>query len=90
MFKVKYLFTRAIVKFKLQLIAQDFYQIIDSNYKKKFAFIIKRELLCIFLAISIALGLIIYLIDIISAYYNDVPCLIPWTALSHQLLDPYI
>lgn len=71
MFKVKYYPNRAIARFKAQLIAQSFSQIVDIDYKKTFEPIIKRESFCIFLAIFVTLGFIIYSINIIHAYLES-------------------
>lgn len=68
MFKIKYYLTKAIARFKVRLVTQGFSLVEDIDYKKTFVVIIEKESFGIFLVISVALGLIIHLVDIINAY----------------------
>ena len=65
---MKYYLDGLIVRYKKHLIAQKFLQVYKINYIEIFALIIRQELLRIFLAIVVILGMIILYIDIINTY----------------------
>ena len=57
-----------IERFNARLVAQVFFQVHEIDYTKTFALTIRRESLRIFLAIATMLGMILFEIDLISAY----------------------
>lgn len=70
-FKIKYYPNRSIARFKVKLIAQKFSHVQGINFCKTFATTIKKKSLQIYLAICLALNLIIHQVDIVIAYLKS-------------------
>lgn len=71
-FKIKYNPNSSIKRYKTRLVIQKFFQLHGIDYIKIFAPTIKYELLKIFLAITVILGMILIQMDIIEAYLESV------------------
>ena len=72
MFKVKYQPDGSIKRFKAYLVAQGFSQVHKIDYIEKFVLTIRQKLLKIFQVIAIMLRMILFQIDIIGAYLENV------------------
>ena len=70
-FTVKYHPDDSVAKFKGRLIAQEFSQIQGIDFSETFAPTIRRELLCIYLALCLMLNLFIYQVDIMGVYLES-------------------
>lgn len=59
-FKVKYYLNGFITRFKIKLVAQEFFQIYEIDFSKIFVLIVRRESLWIYLALYLIFDLFIY------------------------------
>lgn len=57
---MKYNTNGSVARFKVRPMAQDFSQVQGIDFSKTFAPIVRKELLCIYLAICVTLNLFIY------------------------------
>ena len=71
MFKLKYKVNSSIERFKARLIAQGYSQMHRIDYTEMFASTIRQESLRIFLTIVTILGIILFQMDILSAYLES-------------------
>lgn len=62
---------QSITRFKIKLVIQGFLQVQDMDFFEIFALTIRRKLLCIYLAIYVALNLFIHQIDIVKVYLGS-------------------
>lgn len=67
-FKIKYKINGTIAQFKAWLMAQSFFQVLGIKFTKRFALIVKKKLLQIYLIIYILFRFIIYQVNIIGVY----------------------
>lgn len=70
-FKVKYNTDGSVSRFKARLVAQRFSQVQGIDFTETFAPTVRRESVCIYLAICVALNLIIHQVDIVGAYLES-------------------
>lgn len=70
-FKVKFNTDGLVSRFKARLVAQGFLQVQGINLTEMFAPTVRRKSLRIYLAICLALNLIIHQVDVVSAYLKS-------------------
>ena len=68
---MKYNTDGSVARLKVRLVAQGFLQVQGIDFSETFAFIVRRELLPIYLAICVALNLFIHQVDIMGAYLES-------------------
>ena len=71
MFKIKYNPDDTIERYKARLVVQRFAQVHEIDYTKIFTPIIKYELLKVFLAIAMMIGMILIQMDKVGAYFEN-------------------
>ena len=59
-----------ILRYKARLVAQGFFQIFGIDYTDTYSPVAKFVSICIFLAISVQLGLIVHAMDVDTAFLN--------------------
>lgn len=70
-FKVKYNPDGSVARFKARLVAQGFSHVQGLDFSETFAPTVRRESLRIYLAICVALNLLIHQVDIVGAYLES-------------------
>ena len=68
---MKYNSDGSVERYKVRLVAQEFYQVHGINYTETFTPTIRRKSLRIFLAIAIMLGMILIQMDVIGTYLKS-------------------